>query len=61
MKYSRPVLTTIVVLAAQVLAITAMPFSSNVYDKFRGNTYSNKGLLNESDELQLASQYHHSN
>src|SRR5258708_4812708 len=58
MKYSRPVLTTIVVLAVQVLAITAAPFSSNVYDKFRGNTYSNKGLLSESDELQLASQYH---
>jgi len=58
MKYSRPVLMTIIVLAAQFCAVTAMPFSSNVYDKFRGNTYSNKGLLSESDEMQLASQYH---
>ncbi|HZS46889.1 MAG TPA: M48 family metallopeptidase [Blastocatellia bacterium] len=57
MKYPRVALVAVVILSFQLVALTA-PFSSNVYDKFRGAQYSNKGLLSEEDELKLAAQYH---
>lgn len=40
-----------------LLAITSVG-QSNPYDKFRGRTYSNKGLLSEDDEMKLAEVFH---
>jgi predicted Zn-dependent protease len=49
-------------LALIVLACLAAPAAaadpSNPYDKFRKATYSNKGLMNEQDEMRLGAQVH---
>jgi predicted Zn-dependent protease len=49
-------------LALVVLACLAAPAAaagpSNPYDKFRNATYSNKGLMNEQDEMRLGAQVH---
>jgi predicted Zn-dependent protease len=48
------------VLALVVLCALAAPAAaaSNPYDKFRNETYSNKGLMNEQQEMQLGAQVH---
>jgi len=58
MKYIRASLLASVIVSMQLCTIMATPSTPNVYDKFRKNTYSNKGLLSESDELKLAAEYH---
>lgn len=40
-----------------LITITALA-AADVYDKFRHRTYSNRGYLNEADELKLAAQVH---
>jgi predicted Zn-dependent protease len=48
------------VLVLLVLCSVAAPAaaSSNAYDKFRNENYSNKGLMSEQDELRLGAQIH---
>jgi predicted Zn-dependent protease len=44
--------------AAASLAATAAAAPANVYDKFRNETYSNKGLMSEQDEARVGAQVH---
>jgi len=41
-----------------VFASTAVAAPANPYDKFRNASYSNQGLVSESDEIRLGSQVH---
>ena len=41
------------------LAPTALAGTANIYDKYRSVSYSNKGLMSESEEVQVGTQVHH--
>ena len=40
------------------LTVTTVAAPANVYDKFRGETYTNDGLMSEQDEVRLGHQVH---
>lgn len=50
------ILTLLVLLSLASPAAAAAP--GNAYDKYRKNNYSNKGLMNEQDEMSLGAQVH---
>ncbi len=47
-----------VVMLCALAAPAAAGSPANPYDKFRNQTYSNKGLMNEQDELRLGAEVH---
>lgn len=52
------IVTMVAVLALASNALAADPAKSNEYDKFRNDTYSNKGLMSEQEEVRLGEQVH---